>query len=64
VLAELDAAETNLGSAQVTCSDLLLNKDLAQWKGFANALRLRMLLRLHDAGTDQTAKIKRFGQCW
>ena len=58
VLAELDAAETNLGSDQLTCADLLLNKDLAQWKGFANALRLRMLLRLHDAGTDQTAKIK------
>ncbi|MHB9054976.1 MAG: SusD/RagB family nutrient-binding outer membrane lipoprotein [Paludibacteraceae bacterium] len=58
VLAEIDAAESNLGNSQLTCSDLLLNKDLAQWKGYANALRLRMYLRLHDAGTDESAKIK------
>jgi len=61
VLAELDAAESVLGSTSIKASDLLLKKNLTQWKGFANALRLRMYLRLVDAGIDvagYTAKIK------
>jgi len=58
VLTELDDAEAKLGSDQITCSDLVLNKDLKQWIGFANALRLRMYLRMHDGGIDMTSKIK------
>lgn len=61
VLKELDTAESNLGSATMNCSDLLLSKSVSQWKGFANALRLRMYLRFIDAGVDvsgYTSKIK------
>jgi len=61
VLAEMDAAEANLGTTTMSASDLLLSKDVAQWKGFANALRLRMYLRFIDAGVDvasYTTKIK------
>jgi len=61
VMAEMDAAEAGLGVATINCSDLLLNKDLNQWKGFANALRLRMYLRFIDAGVEvsaYTAKLK------
>jgi hypothetical protein len=61
ILKELDAAETSLGSSSINYSDLLLGKDLAQWQGFANALRLRMYLRFIDANEDAagyTAKVK------
>lgn len=61
VLKELDTAETSLGSSTINYSDLLLGKDLVQWQGFANALRLRMYLRFIDAGVDvsgYTAKVK------
>lgn len=61
VLAEMKAAEDKIGTATVSNSDLLLNKDIAQWVGFANALRLRMYLRFIDAAEDvpgYTAKIK------
>ncbi|MEG1564036.1 MAG: SusD/RagB family nutrient-binding outer membrane lipoprotein [Bacteroides sp.] len=60
VLAELDKAEQDLSGA-MTCNDLLLNKNVTQWKGFANALRLRMYLRFIDAGVDAagyTSKLK------
>lgn len=50
VLAELDEAEAALGSDEMTVTDPLLNKDLQQWIGYANALRLRMYLRLIDGG--------------
>lgn len=52
VLAEMDEAEKALGDAKMSCTDLLLNKDVDQWIGFANALRLRMYLRFIDAGVD------------
>lgn len=61
VLAELDAAEAKLGGTSINNNDLLLNKSLTQWQGFANALRLRMYLRFIDAGVDAagyTAKVK------
>lgn len=61
VLKELDTAEASLGSSAIKCSDLLLNQDIVQWQGFANALRLRMYLRFIDAGVDvsgYTAKVK------
>jgi len=46
VLAEMDEAEKNLSDVPMTLTDPMLGKNLAQWKGFANALRLRMYLRL------------------
>ena len=58
VLAELDAAEAALTGDIVTMTDPLLNKNLSQWKGYANALRLRMYLRLIDGGqSEYTAKV-------
>ena len=57
VLKELDEAEAALTEDVMTMTDPLLNKDLSQWKGYANALRLRMYLRLIDAGlAEYTAK--------
>lgn len=50
VLAELDAAEANLGVAEMTMTDPMLNANMNQWRGYANALRLRMYLRLIDGG--------------
>lgn len=62
VLAELDAAEANLsGEDIITMTDPLLQKNLSEWKGFANALRLRMYLRLIDGNVnaaDYTAKAR------
>ena len=61
VLAELEQAESALDGSNMECADLLLNKDVNQWKGFANALRLRMYLRFIDAGVDvagYTTKLK------
>ena len=73
VLSEMDAAEAALGNTIISASDLLMvdkNKDQTkeqialqqlQWKGFANALRLRMYFRFINAGVDvpgYTAKIK------
>ena len=52
VLAELDKAEGDLGTESITLKDPLMNKNLSQWKGFANALRLRIYLRMIDAGID------------
>ena len=58
VLAELDAAEAALNGDVMTMTDPLLNKNLSQWKGYANALRLRMYLRLIDGGqSEYTAKV-------
>ncbi|WP_314313409.1 SusD/RagB family nutrient-binding outer membrane lipoprotein [Hoylesella marshii] len=61
VLSELDQAEAALGSASITLKDPLMEKNLSQWKGFANALRLRIYLRMIDGGIDAagyTAKAK------
>ncbi|KAA6317763.1 hypothetical protein EZS27_032133 [termite gut metagenome] len=61
VLAEIEAAEAELDNSQMEVSDLLLNKNVAQWRGFANALRLRMYLRFVDANRESDsyiAKIK------
>ena len=58
VLAELDAAEAALTGDVMTMTDPMLNKNLSQWKGYANALRLRMYLRLIDGGqSEYTAKV-------
>lgn len=59
VLSELDAAEAALSGDKMTMTDPLLNKNLAQWIGYANALRLRMYLRLIDAGqSEYTSKVQ------
>lgn len=56
VLAEMDAAEALLaGSETMSCTDPLLNKNVDEWRGFANALRLRMYMRLIDGGIDAAA---------
>lgn len=53
VLTELDAAEAALNGDIMTMTDPMLKKSLAQWRGYANALRLRMYLRLIDAGQNE-----------
>lgn len=62
VLAELDNAENELeASSTMDSPDLICNKDMSQWKGFANALRLRMYLRMIDGNVDAsvyTEKVK------
>ena len=61
VLDELDKAEANLGDASVNLDDPLMGKKLSQWKGFANALRLRIYMRFIDGGIDvasYTQKVK------
>ena len=56
VLAELDAAEAALnGEDIITMTDPLLQKNLNEWRGFANALRLRMYLRLIDGNVDASS---------
>ncbi|GHU08596.1 hypothetical protein FACS189431_5150 [Alphaproteobacteria bacterium] len=52
VLQELDEAEAALINTPLTVNDLIFNKNLRQWEGFANALRLRMYLRFIDANVD------------
>ena len=62
VLKELDEAEAALvASDKMSMTDPILDKDIEQWKGYANALRLRMYLRLIDGGVnaaDYTNKAK------
>lgn len=55
ILKEMDDAEAALGDDDMTLTDPMLNKSMAQWRGFANALRLRLLLRLIDGGIDAAA---------
>ncbi|MBQ9667529.1 MAG: SusD/RagB family nutrient-binding outer membrane lipoprotein [Prevotella sp.] len=62
VLKELDDAEEAIKSTDIiTMTDPILKSDLAQWKGYANALRLRMYLRFIDANinaSEYTTKVK------
>lgn len=62
VLKELDDAEEAISASDIiTMTDPMLDQDLDQWKGYANALRLRMYLRFIDANIDAanyTAKVK------
>ena len=53
VLKELDEAEAALTGEPMTVTDPLLNKNVNQWKGYANALRLRMYMRLIDGGASE-----------
>lgn len=63
VLKELDDAEAALNPDDVAmeAKDLIANGDIKQWKGFVNALRVRMYLRMIQGGIDvatYTAKLK------
>ncbi len=61
VLSELDVAEAALDNEPMSMNDLLLNKNITQWIGYANALRVRMYLRFIDANIDAanyTTKLK------
>lgn len=61
VLAELDAAEAAMTGEPMTVTDPMLDKSISQWKGYANALRLRMYMRLIDGNinaSDYTSKAK------
>ena len=56
VLNELDAAEQLLtATSAMDAPDLVCGKNMAQWKGFANALRLRMYLRFIDGNVEVAA---------
>ena len=59
LLAELDQAEHDLSDSQMNLKDPLLRNDMSQWRGFANALRLRIYLRLIDAGIDAASYTKK-----
>ena len=63
ILKELDDAEAALNPEDIAMesNDLIAKGDINQWKGFANALRVRMYLRMIQAGidvADYTAKLK------
>lgn len=55
VLNELDEAEANIGVSSITMKDPIFKSNVNGWKGFANALRLRIYLRMIDAGIDAAA---------
>lgn len=57
LLVKLDEAESKLNNMSVVSGDMILDKDLNQWKGFANALRLKLLMRGSFA-QDNSAKVK------
>lgn len=61
ILNELDSMENLLDGSAIMADDMVAGGNLSQWKGFANALRLRMYLRFIDANIDAsgyTAKVK------
>lgn len=63
VLKEMDDAEAALNAepSSLDAEDMIFDGDLSQWKGFANALRLRMYMRFIDAGVEvdtYTEKVK------
>lgn len=55
ILAELDQAEAALDGELMSINDLVGNKNINKWQGFANALRLRIYLRFIDANIDASA---------
>lgn len=57
LLVKLDEAESKLDNMSVVSGDMMLDKDLSQWKGFANALRLKLLMRGSFA-QDNSTQIK------
>lgn len=59
LLAEMDAAEARLDGTPMTLKDIICGGSTAAWQGYANALRLKMLLRLIDAGIDAQANTQK-----
>lgn len=60
VLKELDDAEAALdgsGDHAMTVTDMMFDGDVDQWKGYVNALRLRMYLRMYDKDNSVKDKI-------
>lgn len=57
VLKEMDEAEAKLNALSAISADIMLGKDLSKWQGFANGLRLKLLMRTSFA-QDNSAKIK------
>lgn len=56
VLDEMDKAEQELGeNPAMDSEDLMFDGNVSQWKGFANALRLRMYLRFISGGIDASS---------
>ncbi|MBQ7690337.1 MAG: SusD/RagB family nutrient-binding outer membrane lipoprotein [Muribaculaceae bacterium] len=52
VYTEMDDAEKNLTGQVMDLTDPMLSKNMDQWRGFANALRLRICMRMIAAGVD------------
>lgn len=53
VLQELDSAEAALNAEEeMDATDIIAGGDISQWIGFANALRVRMYLRMIQGGVD------------
>lgn len=52
ILSELDSLQAQVGSSSMTATDMVCGRNISQWEGFANALRLRMYLRFIDANID------------
>ncbi len=52
VYKEMDEAEKNLTGDVMDLTDPMMNKNMEQWQGFANALRLRICVRMIAAGVD------------
>lgn len=59
VLAEMDAAEAKLDGQPMTLKDAICGGSTDAWQRYANALRLRMLLRLIDANIDAAANTQK-----
>lgn len=59
VLAEMDAAQTAYEASTdlMTMTDMMFDQDMDQWIGYANALRLRMYLRMYDADNSVKSNI-------
>ena len=56
LLDEIDAALDNLDSNEaMECYDLIFDGDIDQWIGFANALKLRMLMRTSNVQDNSVA---------
>ncbi len=55
VLSAMDEAEAAIAASdKIDMTDPMFGQDLTKWKRFANALRLRMYMRLIDGGVDVT----------
>lgn len=59
VIAEIDAAASLLdNNSQIASTDMLLGADIEQWKGFGNALKLKMYMRQSETSTPHKEEVK------